>query len=133
MSARAAVVAAMVALLLLLASLAACASGPVSGPVVAGAAAVLAVLDQLLAGGVIDPGQHAQLAAGIQAMQGTITAAEQGVAAVKAAQAGAINTTELVTSLGATAVAVAGGLNAYRNKTRQKAMVKAGPVKAGPT
>ncbi len=90
-----------IALFLALLVLAACASGPVSGPVLAGVAGSLAVIDQLLASGVIEPAQHDALVGGIQALQGS-------VAAVQHAQAGNLTSGEVTTVAGgATAAAVA--------------------------
>lgn len=47
----------------------ACATGPVSGAAVAGAAAMVAVFDQLLAAGTIDATQHQALVAGLTDLQ----------------------------------------------------------------
>lgn len=59
--------------------LAACAaSGPISGPVVAGAAAMVAVFDQLLIEGVLDPVQHQALVQGIGALNEAVEASRAG-------------------------------------------------------
>lgn len=56
-------------LLFAAALLAAChTTGPVSAPIAAGLASAVAVLDQLLASGVIDPLQHQQLTGSLQVM-----------------------------------------------------------------
>ncbi len=57
-------------LLLMCGLVAACATtGPVSGAAVAGVAAMVAVFDQLLAAGTIDPAQHQALVAGLGELQ----------------------------------------------------------------
>jgi hypothetical protein len=43
-------------------------TGPVSAPIAAGLASAVAILDQLLASGVIDPVQHQQLTGSLQVM-----------------------------------------------------------------
>lgn len=80
--------------------LAACATtGPISGPVVAGGAAMVAVFDQLLAGGVIDPMQHHTLVQGVGALQTTVDA-------VKDAQAGTLTTETAATAAGGLTAAI---------------------------
>jgi predicted anti-sigma-YlaC factor YlaD len=87
-------------LLVVAALLCSCATtGPISGPAVAGAAAMVAVFDQLLAGGVIDPMQHAVLTQGIGALQ-------QTVEAVKDAQAGTLTTETAATAAGGLTAAI---------------------------
>lgn len=62
--------------LLTMLALAACAAtGPVSGATVAGAAALVAVFDQLLAAGTLTGEQHQALVAGLTEMQRAVDAA----------------------------------------------------------
>lgn len=78
-----------------------------AGPIAAGVAGSLAVIDQLLADGVIDPTQGMALRNGIDALQ-------QSVAAVQQAQDGTLTTeTAAYTATGLTAAIVA-GIRAWR-------------------
>lgn len=52
-------------------------TGPISAPVAAGAAAMLAVFDQLLAGGVITAEQHATLVQSVTALDTAVEAAKR--------------------------------------------------------
>lgn len=56
-------------------ALSACASGPISGPAVAGAAAMLAVFDQLVASGTLSPEQHEALVQGMTELRRTVEVA----------------------------------------------------------
>ena len=101
--------------LLLLASCAA--TGPLSAPVMAGAAAVLTVLDQLLSSGVIDQVQHYQMSGGIKAMGDTIAAVQQ-------AQGDAITTQEAIYGGGGVVAAVLGAVRALRGPADKGLLVK---------
>ena len=97
-----------------------------AGPIIGGLAGGIAVLDQLLAGGIIDPIQHHQLAT---ALTGVGQVAEQAVTVAKAAEAaaahakdGTLSTEEGVgVAAGISGLAVT-ALNVYRNVTRKAAM-----------
>ncbi|MCA3007059.1 MAG: hypothetical protein INH34_01640 [Phycisphaerales bacterium] len=112
------------ALLVLAALLGACAAH--AGPIAAGLLGGLAVLDQLLAAGVIDPIQHHQL---VQSLQDASTVAKQAVSVAEQAQraadaikAGTLTTEEGVgLASGITAVGLA-AMNAYRNATRKNVL-----------
>lgn len=110
-------------LLCLLLSTAACATQ--AGPIAAGVVGGLAVLDQLLAAGVLDPVQHFQLSGALRdaatlAQQAT-TVAQQAQQAADALRAGTLTTEEGVgLASGITAAGVA-ALNLYRNATRRAA------------
>lgn len=120
-----------VSLLLIACVLFACAScktgGTYSaGPIVGGAAAALAVVDQLLAADTITPVQHLQFSQGITQMA---TLAEQAVAvandakvAVASAKAGTLTTEQTVGVAGTAATVAAAALNAWRNRTRSTAL-----------
>jgi hypothetical protein len=100
--------------------------GVAAGPILGGIAGGVAVLDQLLAGGVIDPVQHHQLAT---ALTGVGQVAEQAAAVAKAAQEaaahakdGTLSTEEGVgVAAGISGLAVT-ALNVYRNVTRKQAL-----------
>lgn len=99
----------------LFAFLCACAAtGPLSAPVAAGAAAAVAVFDQLLAGGVIDPMQHHQL---VQ----SITAIDQTVTAVQRAQEGTLTSGEAATYAGGITATILGAVRAWRGPADKKA------------
>lgn len=97
-----------------------------AGPIIGGLAGGIAVLDQLLAGGIIDPIQHHQLAT---ALTGVGQVAEQAVTVARAAEAaaahakdGTLSTEEGVgVAAGISGLAVT-ALNVYRNVTRKAAM-----------
>lgn len=103
--------------------------GVTAGPIIGGLAGGIAVLDQLLAGGIIDPIQHHQLAASLTELGGlatqAVTTANAAGEAVKHAKDGTLSTEEGVgvaagiTGLGVTA------LNIYRNLTRKQARKQA--------
>lgn len=79
---------------------AACAAtGPLSGPAVAGAAAMLAVFDQLLASGAMDPAQHQALVDSVRELQRTVDAAQAGALTPEAAAGVAGGTTATVLAL----------------------------------
>lgn len=84
--------------------LAACATGPVSAPLAAGGAAMVAVFDQLLAGGVVDPLQHQTLVQSVQALDG----------AVKAAQSNSVTPETAATAAGGLTAAILGGIRLWR-------------------
>lgn len=92
--------------------LAACATGPVSGPVAAGGAALLAVFDQLLASGTIDPQQYVSLTQGVSALQTTVEA-------VKEAQSGTLSVETAATAAGGLTAAVLGGIRVWRGPAKK--------------
>ena len=97
-------------LLAVFVTLTACAAtGPLSAPALAGAAAMVAVFDQLLAGGVIDPLQHQTLVQGLGAVQTTVEA-------VQSAQQGNITVTEGATAAGGLTAAILAGIRVWRGK-----------------
>jgi hypothetical protein len=103
-----------------------------AGPIIGGVAGGVAVLDQLLAGGVIDPVQHHQLATALtdvgKVAADAATVAQQAQVAVTHAKEGTLSTEEGVgVAVGVSGV-IAAGLNAYRNMTRKQAL--AAPVTA---
>lgn len=72
--------------------LAACQSmgqGPISEPVIGVGAALLAALDQLLAGGVLTPDQYLPLATGVQGISASVATALETAATVKSQMAAA--------------------------------------------
>lgn len=86
-----------------------------AGPIAAGVAGSLAVIDQLLADGVIDPVQGNALHQGIEALQ-------QSVAAVSKAQEGTLTTGEAATAAGGLTAALVAGIRAWRGPaTKSKA------------
>lgn len=111
-----------VVLFVLLALCCAChTTGPVSASLATGAAAVTAVFDQLLAGGVIDPVQHLQVTHGLQAIDQATTAVQTGLAAVQKAQEGSLTTGEAAAAAGGLTATVLGAVRAWRGpatKTR---------------
>lgn len=92
--------------------LVACATGPVSGPVVAGGAALLAVFDQMLASGTIDPQQYVSLTQGVTALQTTVEA-------VKEAQSGALSVETAATAATGLTAAVLGGVRVWRGPAKK--------------
>ena len=78
-----------------------------AGPIAAGVAGSLAVIDQLLADGVIAPEQGAALHGGIEALA-------QSVAAVAKAQEGTLTTGEASAAAGGLTAAVLAGIRAWR-------------------
>lgn len=82
-----------------------CAAHP--GPIAAGVAGSLAVIDQLLAEGVVEPEQAFALRNGIDALQ-------QSVAAVQQAQAGTLTEGEAATAAGGLTAAVLGAIRLWR-------------------
>lgn len=80
-----------------------------AGPIAAGVAGSLAVIDQLLADGVIDPAQGAALHNGIDALQ-------QSVAAVAKAQEGTLTQGEAATAAGGLTAAILGAVRVWRGK-----------------
>lgn len=78
-----------------------------AGPIAAGVAGSLAVIDQLLADGVIDPVQGNALHQGIEALQ-------QSVAAVAKAQEGTLTTGEAATAAGGLTAGILGIIQAWR-------------------
>ena len=86
-----------------------------AGPIAAGVAGSLAVIDQLLADGVIEPTQGMALHQGIEALQ-------QSVAAVAKAQEGTLTTGEAATAAGGLTAALVAGIRAWRGPaTKSKA------------
>ena len=113
-------------LFLAVAALLCACQGVSAGPIIGGIAGGVAVLDQLLAGGVIDPVQHHQLAAALtgvgQVAEQAITVAKQAEQAAAHAKEGTLSTEEGVgVAAGISGVAIA-ALNAYRNATRRAAL-----------
>ena len=105
-------------------------AGVHAGPILGGIAGGVAVLDQLLAGGVIDPVQHHQLATALtgvgQVAEQAITVAKQAEQAAAHAKDGTLSTEEGVgVAAGISGLAVT-ALNVYRNATRKQAL--AAPV-----
>jgi hypothetical protein len=95
--------------------LTACATnGPIVG---AGAAAVVAVFDQLLADGQIDASQY-------QAMVGGITSLSTSVEAVQKAQAGSLTTGEAATAAGGLAASVLGAIRVWRGPSDKGLLAK---------
>lgn len=84
-----------------------------AGPIAAGVAGSLAVIDQLLADGVIAPEQGAALHGGIEALA-------QSVAAVAKAQEGTLTTGEASTAAGGLTAAILGGIRAWRGPATKK-------------
>lgn len=101
-------------LLVALLLLTACATGPVSGPVLAGGAAILAVFDQMLVSGAIDPQQYVALTQGVGALQ-------TSVAAVQEAQSGTLSVETAATAAGGLTAAVLGGIRVWRGPATKKA------------
>lgn len=104
--------------------------GVSAGPIVGGIAGGVAVLDQLLAGGVIDPIQHHQLATALtsvgQVAEQAVTVAKAAEQAAAHAKDGTLSTEEGVgVAAGISGLAVT-ALNVYRNVTRKQAL--AAPV-----
>ena len=100
--------------------------GVAAGPILGGIAGGVAVLDQLLAGGVIDPVQHHQLATALQSAgtlaEQAITVANTASEAAKHAKDGTLSTEEGVgVAAGISGLAVT-ALNVYRNVTRKQAL-----------
>jgi hypothetical protein len=98
-----------------------------AGPIIGGIAGGIAVLDQLLAGGVIDPIQHHQLATALQSAgtlaEQAVNVAQQAQSAAQHAKDGTLSTEEGVgVAAGITGLAVAVN-NAYRNYTRRHGQV----------
>ena len=103
--------------------------GMAAGPIVGGIAGGVAVLDQLLAQGVVDPVQHHQLATALQDVgkiaTDAVTVAQQAQVAAAHAKDGTLDAAD-VTGIGVgTATVVGGILNVYRNMTRKKALAQA--------
>ena len=90
------------------------ATGPLSGPALAGAAAMVAVFDQLLAGGVIDPLQHQTLVQGLGAVQTTVEA-------VQKVQENTITVGEGATAAGGLTAAILAGIRVWRGKATKAA------------
>lgn len=84
-----------------------------AGPIAAGVAGSLAVIDQLLADGVIAPEQGAALHGGIEALA-------QSVAAVAEAQKGTLTTGEASAAAGGLTAAVLAGIRAWRGPSTKK-------------
>lgn len=80
-----------------------------AGPIAAGVAGSLAVIDQLLADGVIAPEQGMALRGGIEALS-------QSVDAVAKAQEGTLTTGEASTAAGALTAAILGAVRLMRGK-----------------
>lgn len=80
------------------------ATGPLSAPAAAGAAAMIAVFDQLLAGGVVDPMQHQSLVQSVQALEKSVEIANSNSISPETAAAGA----------GGLAAAVLGAIRVWR-------------------
>lgn len=80
-----------------------------AGPIAAGVAGSLAVIDQLLADGVIDQAQGMALHNGIDALQ-------QSVAAVAKAQEGTLTQGEAATAAGGLTAAILGAVRVWRGK-----------------
>lgn len=80
-----------------------------AGPIAAGVAGSLAVIDQLLAEGVIDPAQGAAIREGIQSLQ-------QSVEAVAKAQEGTLTQGEAATAAGGLTAAILGAIRVWRGK-----------------
>jgi len=113
------------ALVVALLCLASCATtGPLSAPIVAGAASLIAVFDQLLAAGVMDPLQHQQAVAGISALEGMVLTAQRGVEVVRAAQAGTLTTGEAATAAGGLAATVLGAIRVWRGPADKGVLAK---------
>ncbi len=96
---------------------ASCVSGPVSGQVLAGAAAVIAVFDQMLAAGTIDPAQHAALVHGMGGMQAAVDAVQES-------QRGALSPETAAAGAGGLAAAILTAIRVWRgpsSKTKVKA------------
>lgn len=109
-------------LLLVAVLLAACASaGPISHQIAVGGAAMVAVFDQLLAGGAIDQMQHFQLTQGITSIDATVDALQKGVEAVEKAQTGAITTGEATAAAGGMTAALLAAVRAWRGPATKKA------------
>lgn len=109
--------------LALLAVLLAAACATQAGPIAAGVVGGLAVLDQLLAAGVLDPVQHFQLTGALRdaatLAQQASTVAAQAQQAAEALRNGTLTTEEGVgIASGITGVGIA-ALNLYRNATRK--------------
>ena len=84
-----------------------------AGPIAAGVAGSLAVIDQLLADGVIAPEQGHALHGGIEALA-------QSVAAVAKAQEGTLTTGEASAAAGGLTAAVLAGIRAWRGPATKK-------------
>lgn len=92
-----------------------CAAHP--GPIAVGVAGSLAVIDQLLADGVVAPEQAYALRNGIDALQ-------QSVEAVKAAQSGTLTEGEAAVAAGGLTAGILGIIKAWRGPAT-KAVAKA--------
>lgn len=108
--------------------------GVTAGPIIGGVAGGVAVLDQLLAGGVIDPVQHHQLAT---ALTDVGTLAKQAVDVAGQAQTAVQHAKDGTLSEGEGAAVAGGitgigmlGLNLYRNLTRKSALLTTAVVAA---
>lgn len=84
-----------------------------AGPIAAGVAGSLAVIDQLLADGVIEPQQGMALRGGIEALT-------QSVDAVAKAQEGTLTTGEASAAAGGLTAAVLAGIRAWRGPATKK-------------
>jgi len=78
-----------------------------AGPIAAGVAGSLAVIDQLLADGVVAPEQATALRGGIEALN-------QSVEAVRQAQDGTLSTDTAATAAGGLTAAVLAGIRLWR-------------------
>ena len=78
-----------------------------AGPIAAGVAGSLAVIDQLLADGVVAPEQAAALRGGIEALN-------QSVEAVRQAQDGTLSTDTAAAAAGGLTAAVLAGIRVWR-------------------
>jgi hypothetical protein len=88
-----------------------------AGPIAAGVAGSLAVIDQLLADGVVEPEQAYALRNGIDALA-------QSVDAVKQAQAGTLSTETAATTAGGLTAALIAGIRLWRGPSSLKKQPK---------
>lgn len=107
--------------------------GVAPGPIIGGIAGGVAVLDQLLAGGIIDPIQHHQLATALtdvgRGATEALTLARQAVdvgvqakAAVASAKEGTLSPEQTAGVALGVSTLISTAHNAYRNYTRKQAL-----------
>lgn len=112
-----------ICVLLAVAALLCACHGVAPGPIIGGIAGGVAVLDQLLAGGIIDPVQHHQLATALtdagQLATSAINLANQTKDVVEQVKAGAVTENEVLGYGGSALLAALGVFNKYRNLTRK--------------
>ncbi len=94
-----------------------------AGPIAAGVAGSLAVIDQLLAEGVVEPEQAFALRNGIDALSRSVEAVQQ-------AQAGTLSEGEAATAAGGLTAAVLGAIRVWRGPATKlaKTVAQAAPT-----